>query len=254
MATISITVNDCAACPNPPTAGFSYASPFCVGVGTASITLDAGATAGLFTANPAGLSINATTGEVDLVASTAGTYTVTNTVAASGACPQATATANISINSLPTADAGIDQSICQGDNVTLTASGGTNYQWSDGAGNTASISINPVATTTYTVTVSDAAACSATDDVTVIVNNAADAGADNSATVCDNSGEGSSAIDLSTPRQRGGRCVCSIGGAPALGQVQPLTEKDCLQGNYEYSYTVAALPLVLMMWLPSVLL
>ncbi|MBK8474065.1 MAG: PKD domain-containing protein [Sphingobacteriales bacterium] len=113
VATISIIVNDCAACPNPPTAGFSYASPFCVGVGTASITLNAGATAGLFTANPAGLSINATTGEVDLVASTAGTYTVTNTVAASGACPQATATANISINSLPTADAGIDQSICQ---------------------------------------------------------------------------------------------------------------------------------------------
>ena len=36
---------------------------------------------------PAGLSINAGTGVVDLSASTPGTYTVTNTIAAAGGCP-----------------------------------------------------------------------------------------------------------------------------------------------------------------------
>ncbi len=76
------------------------------------------------------------------------------------------------------ANAGPDVSICEGDSTTLTATGGTNYVWSTGA-TTASITVNPNATTTYTVTVSDGTT-SATDSVTVTVNTVpiANAGAD----------------------------------------------------------------------------
>ncbi|MCC7223183.1 MAG: gliding motility-associated C-terminal domain-containing protein, partial [Chitinophagales bacterium] len=118
--------------------------------------------------------------------------------------------------------------------------GGTNYQWSDGAGNTASIIVNPATTTIYTVTVSDAAACSATDDVTVIVNNSADAGADNSTTVCDNSGEGTSTIDLSTLVSAAGGVFAPIGGAPALAGTT-FDGEGLPTGNYEYNYTVAGI-------------
>lgn len=67
-----------------------------------------------------------------------------------------------------TADAGPNQAICTGDSVTLTATGGTIYQWSTGA-STASINVIPSVTTSYTVTISDAT-CTATDIVTVTVN------------------------------------------------------------------------------------
>src|SRR5690606_18809101 len=50
-----------------------------------------------------------------------------------------------------TANAGQDVSICQGESVTLTANGGTTYEWSTGE-TTASITVNPNETTTYTVT------------------------------------------------------------------------------------------------------
>jgi gliding motility-associated-like protein len=125
VATVSITVNDCASCPNPPTAGFSYASPYCANAGTATITLSAGASAGTFTAVPAGLSINATTGAVNLATSTPGTYTVTNSIPATGACPPATATADITINAIPTLTDPSDQSICVGQNTALVTFNGT---------------------------------------------------------------------------------------------------------------------------------
>lgn len=66
------------------------------------------------------------------------------------------------------ADAGADVDICQGDSVTLTANGGTDYLWSTGE-TTQSITVNPNSTTIYTVIVSNETS-SDTDDVTVEVN------------------------------------------------------------------------------------
>ena len=80
-----------------------------------------------------------------------------------------TAEITITVNSLPQANAGEDQSICAGESVTLTASGGSNYLWSNGA-TTQSISVSPNQTTTYSVEVSENG-CSSVDDVIVSVTN-----------------------------------------------------------------------------------
>lgn len=55
--------------------------------------------------------------------------------------------------------------------ATLTATGGVSYTWSNGLGNTATVSANPTTTTTYTVTVTDANGCVGTDEVQVTVDN-----------------------------------------------------------------------------------
>ncbi|MFK7982540.1 MAG: PKD domain-containing protein [Saprospiraceae bacterium] len=89
------------------------------------------------------------------------------------------------------ANAGADQTICQGGNTILNASGGVAYSWSPSTGlsnpNIANPVANPSTTTTYTVTVTNAAGCTSTDEVTIIVNNfiAANAGADQ--TICQGS-------------------------------------------------------------------
>ena len=66
------------------------------------------------------------------------------------------------------ANAGSDQTICQGESVTLTASGGSSYSWNTGA-TTKSITVNPNTTTTYTVTVTEGNE-SDSDNVEVTVN------------------------------------------------------------------------------------
>lgn len=77
-------------------------------------------------------------------------------------------TDNVQIEVLPNAtiDAGIDQSVCFGQNVTLAASGGTNYLWDNGV--TDNMPFTPgVGTLTYSVY--DPTACSDTDYVDVTV-------------------------------------------------------------------------------------
>ena len=84
-----------------------------------------------------------------------------------------TQTATITVNQLPTAYAGADESICNGANVTLNASGGAGYSWSPVNGLSASNINNPTVTLnntqTYTLTVTDANGCQNTDDITVNV-------------------------------------------------------------------------------------
>ena len=85
----------------------------------------------------------------------------------------------VTVNPLPTANAGSDISICLNDCTDLTATGGVTYDWNNGGVNT-TINVCPTITTTYTVTVTDANGCTDSDDVTVIVNPipVADAGTD----------------------------------------------------------------------------
>lgn len=114
----------------------------------------------------------------------AGLYTVIATNAATFCNSTMTGSVSITINSNPIADAGTGVSICSGSSTQLVASGGISYSWNPSATlSDASISnpfANPTINTTYTVTVTNADGCSATDDVTITVNPSitVDAGSD----------------------------------------------------------------------------
>jgi hypothetical protein len=80
-----------------PNASISYTgSPYCGTTGTAAVTRT-GHGGGNYTAAPPGLAINASSGAVNLGNSSAGTFTVTYTIAASGGCGAFTATATVVI-------------------------------------------------------------------------------------------------------------------------------------------------------------
>lgn len=88
----------------PPVATFSYAlTAYCKTMTNPSPVYSGGGTAGTFTATPAGLMINPATGTINLGASAAGTYTITNTVAGTPPCGSATASTVITITPPPIA-------------------------------------------------------------------------------------------------------------------------------------------------------
>ena len=116
-------------------------------------------------------STGATTSSITVSPSDTTTYTVE---VKRGSCED-TASVEVTVTApapapapVVTADAGEDQTICSGDSVTLTATGGSSYLWSTGA-TTSSIDVNPSATTEYSVTVSEGGS-SDTDEVLVTVN------------------------------------------------------------------------------------
>src|SRR5688572_1077376 len=99
-----------------------------------------------------------------------GVYTVT--VTDSQGC---TSTATSTVNVLPEvfASAGTGQTVCSGQPANLlgAGSGGTmpfQYSWSNGS-TTGVITVNPVTTTTYILTVTDANNCTDTDSVVITV-------------------------------------------------------------------------------------
>ncbi|NQX96325.1 MAG: hypothetical protein HRT73_00380, partial [Flavobacteriales bacterium] len=113
--------------------------------------------------------VNSSTGEIDLASSTPGTYTIINTIAASGGCLGATSNSQITINPSPTVVANTTLStVCVGSTVTFTGSGASSYAWSNSV--TDGQSFTPISTQTYTITGTDGNGCSGTDAVTVTVN------------------------------------------------------------------------------------
>ncbi|MFK7833399.1 MAG: T9SS type A sorting domain-containing protein [Winogradskyella sp.] len=74
----------------------------------------------------------------------------------------------VTVNEVPVADAGEDQTICEGDTIIITASGGDTYLWSTGE-TTATIEVNPTEDTAFNVEVTSNN-CSSTDEVIVFVN------------------------------------------------------------------------------------
>ncbi|MEW6467510.1 MAG: PKD domain-containing protein [Bacteroidota bacterium] len=98
------------------------------------------------------------------------TYTVIGTDA--NGCTNS-ATVTVTVNPLPPAFAGVDDTICTGGNITLNATGGASYVWTPSGSLSCSTCASPVATpaatTTYTVTVTDANGCTAADAVTITV-------------------------------------------------------------------------------------
>jgi len=172
--TAVFTVNVIAA----PVPVFSYAAvAYCQDEATNPVPVIDGV-AGTFTA-PAGLVINAATGEVNLAASTPGTYQVTNTITGTPDCPTVTATANITITSLPVPE------VVQGcienlytltvnfDNDDVYSEDTVTIEWTKPDGtflaNTASVDITGGVSGTYNVVITpnDGAVCPAMAEVVV---------------------------------------------------------------------------------------
>jgi hypothetical protein len=81
-----------------PVATFSYpGSPYCPNGTNPLPQFSGGGVAGTFSSTAGLVFADASTGEVDLAASTPGSYTVTNTIAATGSCGEVTATSPIEI-------------------------------------------------------------------------------------------------------------------------------------------------------------
>ncbi len=165
--TTSVTINPL------PVAAIAYAgTPYCA-TGTASAT-QTGVGGGVYSSTT-GLVINSSTGAVDLVASTAGTYTVTYTFS-NGTCSN-TASTTIKINPLPVASisyAGTPYCATGTATVTQTGVAGGNYSSTSGlviSSSTGAINLATSTAGTYTVTYSFTnGTCSNTTTTTVTIN------------------------------------------------------------------------------------
>lgn len=121
-----------------PNASFSYNGPVCQQEKNIVPLFPSGASAGVFTASPAGLSfLNASTGEIDLTKTNPGIYTITNDIVAGGGCAAAKATNTITVNQAALVDAGNNQTVCYGTAINLQGTIGgsaTKAIWSGGKG------------------------------------------------------------------------------------------------------------------------
>jgi gliding motility-associated-like protein len=123
---------------NSPRTNFTYNTPFCQDGSNPSPIFQSGGSPGFFTASPNGLVFgSATTGKIDLSTSKPGTYTVTNTIPASGSDPEISSTSPVTINERVVVDAGFSRSAPEGTAVRLagTIVGGTSAgTWTGGTG------------------------------------------------------------------------------------------------------------------------
>ncbi len=165
----SVTVTDLAGCTasatinitaNPlPTPAIAGNTTICNGVAT-TLTASGG--------NSYQWSNGTNAASINVTPLTTTTYTVTVTNANN--CTAETST-TVTVNPLPVPAVTGPGNICIGSSATLTASGGTSYQWSGGLGTNGTVTVTPVSTTTYTVTVTNAQGCTATTTYQLIVNN-----------------------------------------------------------------------------------
>ena len=160
--TVLVTVD------NPVTISAGADLSVCLG---STITLNATSSAGNYAWLPAtGLSSATIANPVATIATTT-TFTVTST----NSCGSQSDAVKVTVNPVPTANAGPDRTICIGNSTTLMGSGtGTSYSWSPTTGldnpTIAAPLATPSASTNYTITVTDANNCKKTDLVIVTVN------------------------------------------------------------------------------------
>ena len=155
----AVTVN-----PLPVVSSITGASNVCVGSTT---TLASSTAGGTWSSSDAGVASVSASGVVTGL--TAGTTTITYSVTNGNGCTNET-TASVTVNAAPTTPVIVSSgptTICPSSTVTLTAPAGFTYAWSNGA-LTQSITVSQ--TDVYTVTITNAAGCSATSaGVNVVV-------------------------------------------------------------------------------------
>jgi hypothetical protein len=241
-STLSVTIT------TPPSATISYAgSPFCKTLTTAQSVTRVGTANGTYSASPTGLTFSATLGTVTPSTSTAGTYTVSYTLAATGGCSAVITTATVIITAAPVIGTlSGTQSVCSNSTTTFSSTtvGGT---WTSGTTSIATINpstgvISPVgagtATMTYTVTGGPGCA-NATGTRTVTVT------ALPSATI---SYAGSPFCKTLTSAQSvtrtgtiGGTYTASPTGLSISSSTGAITPSASTAGTYTVTYTIAAI-------------
>jgi hypothetical protein len=233
----------------PPIATFTYPTPVCKNGSNPLPTFTGGGIAGVFSASPAGLNfVSTSTGEINLATTTAGTYTITNTIAASGGCPTVTATFVIVINTaaaLTITPSPLSATTCSGvSTVTLAVTPNTfpSYVWSPAAGLSGTVGFsvvaNPLVATTYTVTGTAANGCTSSTSILVNVSLPPNAGTNGAVTICSSG----SPVDLfaslgGTPQSTGTWSGPSVLGGGNLGTFSPLINTAGV-----YTYTVVGTP------------
>ncbi|MEO6252110.1 MAG: T9SS type A sorting domain-containing protein, partial [Ferruginibacter sp.] len=231
-----------------PAATIAYTgSPYCSNAGTATVTRT-GTAGGTYTAAPAGLVINAATGDVNLSTSTAGTYTVTYTLAAGGGCAAVTATTTITITTLPAATISYaGNPYCQNAGtatVTRTGTAGGTYSAAP-AGlviNAATGDVNLATSTagTYTVTYTLAAgggcpAVTATTTITITTLPAATISYAGNP-YCQNAGTAT----VTRTGTAGGTYSAAPAGLTINASTGTVTLATSTPGTYTVTYTIAA--------------
>jgi len=93
--------------------------------------------------------------------------------------------ASIIVNPLPVADAGNDESVCDGQTVTLSGNGGSNYTWLPVNQNSQTYTFTPVSSSTFTLIVGNQFGCLDTDYVDVVVNPIPVPGIASSGSICE---------------------------------------------------------------------
>ena len=168
---ITMTITD-----TTPTSNFSYVgSLFCQSGSNPFPTFASGASAGIFSAIPAGLVfMHVNTGEIDLDSCAPGTYTVINTIPASGTCLASISTSTVTIGSSPLITATpASQTICSGGTtaIALTSSvAGTTYNWTVNQVGVSGATADSVASIAQTLVITGANQGVATYIVTPVAN------------------------------------------------------------------------------------
>ncbi|MES2285610.1 MAG: PKD-like domain-containing protein [Bacteroidota bacterium] len=168
---ITMTITD-----TTPTSNFSYTgSPFCQNDNNPFPAFATGASAGIFSAIPAGLVFaHVNTGEIDLGACASGTYTVINTIPASGTCLASISTSTVIISSSPTITATpSSQTICTGQStaIVLTSSEtSTTYNWTVNQTGVSGATVDSVATIAQTLIITGSNIGIATYNITSDAN------------------------------------------------------------------------------------
>ncbi|MDP4761501.1 MAG: Ig-like domain-containing protein, partial [Crocinitomicaceae bacterium] len=149
----------------PTVAALTGATTVCAGSTT---TMASATTGGTWSTSDATVATVSSTGVVTGVA--AGTATITYTVTDGNGCT-GTASATVTVNAITagTISANGTTTFCDGGSVTLTASAGSSYAWSNGA---QTQSINVTTSGTYYVSVGNASGCTTISPAVVVTVNA----------------------------------------------------------------------------------
>ena len=137
---------------------------------------------------PAGAGTPSTSnGTISVTPTATGAYVYTAITQTPQGCLSQPSSSVVTVNPLPTVDAGPTQNVCPRTPITLSGSGAATYTWDNGVTNGVAFPA-PTATTLYTVTGRDANNCSSTDTVTVIAKPTTPASitADGALTYCAN--------------------------------------------------------------------